>query len=170
MGEIIGVASRAAQLTRQLLIFGRREVAKPEVIDLNAVVSDMVKLLRQTPRRDHRVGDRPAPDLPRTRVDPGQIEQVLMNLVVNARDAMPGGGSLRIETEAHWGYGEPAANPGPDSHPGVCLSVSDTRSGMSPAVQSRAFEPFFTTKVTGEGSDSAWQPSTASSLLRAAPL
>jgi signal transduction histidine kinase len=106
VAEITVVATRAAQLTRQLLIFSRREVAKPEIIDLNAVVIDIAKLLSRTLGGSIELATDLAPDLPPIKVDRGQIEQVLMNLVVNARDAMPGGGSLRIETEACDLYGD----------------------------------------------------------------
>jgi PAS domain S-box-containing protein len=152
VAEITVVATRAAQLTRQLLIFSRREVAKPEIIDLNAVVIDIEKLLSRTLGGTIELATDLAPDLPPIKVDRGQIEQVLMNLVVNARDAMPGGGSLRIETEACNVYGEWARLATADPRPGVGLTVSDTGSGMSPAVKARAFEPFFTTKGAHNGS------------------
>jgi hypothetical protein len=150
--EITAVATRAAQLTRQLLIFSRHEVTKPEVLDLNAIVIDMEKLLGRTLGETIALSTDLAPGLPRTKADRGQIEQVLMNLVVNARDAMPGGGSLRIETahceaDSFW-----AVANGSGSTRCVCLTVSDNGCGMLPAVKARALEPFFTTKVKGDGS------------------
>jgi PAS domain S-box-containing protein len=152
VAEITAVAARAAQLTRQLLIFSRHEVAKPEVLDLNSVVIDMEKLLVRTLGETIALTTDLGADLPRTRADRGQIEQVLMNLVVNARDAMPGGGSLRIETsrceaDSFW-----SSRHGSGSALCVCLTVSDSGCGMSPAVKARAFEPFFTTKEKREGS------------------
>ncbi len=150
--EITNVATRAAALTHQLLIFSRRKVVQPEVLDLNAVVGDMEELLRRTigENVDH-LRTVLAPDLPLIKADRGQIDQVVMNLAVNARDAMPGGGELKIET-APFDVDEDyarirAINPGTY----VRLSVSDTGTGMSEDVAARAFEPFFTTKPTGAG-------------------
>jgi PAS domain S-box-containing protein len=152
LAEITVVATRAAQLTRQLLIFGRREVVRAEVIDLNAIVTDMAKLLGQAVGQAIELVIDLAPDLPRTKVDRGQIEQVLMNLVVNGRDAMPGGGQLRIETAGCEAQGDWARQEGAPPHHCVCLMVSDTGHGMAPEVRARAFDPFFTTKAKGEGS------------------
>jgi PAS domain S-box-containing protein len=152
VAEIIVVATRAAQLTRQLLTFSRQEITKPEIINLNAVVVDMEKLLSRTLGETIDLVTDLASDLPPTKMDRGQIEQVLMNLVVNARDAMPGGGSLRIETETCNVCGQWARLAGEDPRPGVGLRVSDTGSGMPPDVQARAFEPFFTTKAVHNGS------------------
>jgi PAS domain S-box-containing protein len=152
LAEITVVATRAAQLTRQLLIFGRREVVRAEVIDLNAIVTDMAKLLGQAVGQAIELVIDLAPDLPRTKVDRGQIEQVLMNLVVNGRNAMPGGGQLRIETAGCEAEGDWARQEGARPHHCVCLMVSDTGHGMAPDVRARAFDPFFTTKAKGEGS------------------
>jgi PAS domain S-box-containing protein len=151
LDEITVVATRAAQLIRQLLIFSRREPATAEVIDLNAIVTDMKKLLGQAVGEAIELITDLGPDLPRTKVDPGQIEQVLMNLVVNARDAMPRGGRLRIETAGCEAEGDWARQQGGPPHPCACLRVSDTGCGMAPDVRARAFEPFFTTKAKGEG-------------------
>jgi PAS domain S-box-containing protein len=149
--EITVVAGRAAQLTRQLLIFSRREVAKAEVIDLNEVITDMENLLGQALGEAIELVTDLAPGLPLTKIDRGQVEQVLMNLVVNARDAMPTGGCLRIETVGCEADGDWARRQGDRPHPCVCLTVSDTGSGMAPDVRARAFEPFFTTKAKGKG-------------------
>jgi PAS domain S-box-containing protein len=151
--EITKAAKRAATLTHQLLIFSRREVVEPEVLDLNAVVGEMEDLLRRT------IGENVddlrtvlAPDLPFIKADRGQIEQVLMNLAVNARDAMPGGGELEIQTARLEADAEYARVRSIAAGLYVQLTVSDTGTGMSPDVSARAFEPFFTTKATGEGS------------------
>lgn len=150
--EIKRVAKRAADLTQQLLVVSRRGVVKPETLDLNAVIGDMEKLLRRTIGESIDLRMVLAPGLPRTWIDRGQIEQVLMNLVVNARDAMPVGGRLEIRTaefQADEGYTRlHRITPGGY----VRLAVSDTGSGMSPEVAARAFEPFFTTKPKGKGS------------------
>jgi PAS domain S-box-containing protein len=151
VAEITNVATRAAQLTHQLLIFSHREVVKPEVLDLNAIVVDMEKLLRRTIGEAVDLRTDLDPALPCTRADRGQIEQVLMNLAVNARDAMAGSGRLRITTTA-FEAGDDAHPPGLKAGSYVRLTVSDTGPGMAPEVVSRAFEPFFTTKAKGEGS------------------
>jgi PAS domain S-box-containing protein len=142
--EIRRVAARAAELTRQLLAFSRQQVLAPRVLDLNGVVADMDRLLRRLIREDIQLRTVLASDLGAVRADPGQLEQVLMNLAVNARDAMPGGGRLTIET---------ANVEGPDATPGryVMLAVSDTGTGMSAETKARIFEPFFTTKPRGKG-------------------
>ena len=151
VGEITKVAKRAAALTRQLLIFSRREIVQPEVLDLNAIVAEMEKLLRTTIPENVEVRTLLAPDLPLVKADRSQIDQVFMNLAVNARDAMPDGGELEIETatfEVDEQYARLAAiNPGTY----VRLTVSDTGTGMSREVAARTFEPFFTTKPKGEG-------------------
>ena len=150
--EIQHAAARAADLTRQLLIFARREVADPQVLDLNAIVAGVENMLRRTIGEDVELVLSLGDDLPCVRADPGQIEQVFLNLTVNARDAMPRGGRLIVETSAdelNGGYdsGQLGVAPGPY----VRLSVSDTGVGMSPAVAARALEPFFTTKPAGQG-------------------
>jgi signal transduction histidine kinase len=150
--EITNVAKRAASLTRQLLIFSRREVVQPVVLDLNAVVAEMEKLVRRTIGENVIPRTMLDPQLPLIKADRGQIEQVFMNLAVNARDAMPTGGRLEIGTatfEADDEYAHlHAIKPGAY----VRLTVSDTGTGMSEEVAARAFEPFFTTKPEGEGS------------------
>ncbi|HEX7018613.1 MAG TPA: ATP-binding protein, partial [Gemmatimonadaceae bacterium] len=151
--EIKLAADRAARLTRQLLAFSRRQVLRPQVVDLNATIEDLEKMLRRLIGEDVALETRLAPDLWPVRVDPGQIEQVVMNLVVNARDAMTDGGSLRITTSNE------AVPPSlANAHGGcagageyVCLVVTDTGAGMSPEVRSHIFEPFFTTKGPGKG-------------------
>ncbi len=135
--EIVRSAGRAAGLTRQLLAFSRQQVMHPRPVDLNAVVLDMLRMLERLLGGRIEVEFHPAPRLPTVVVDPGQIERVLMNLVVNARDAMPGGGTLRIATGAHAGE--------------TLLTVSDNGVGMDARTRERAFEPFFTTKTAGEG-------------------
>jgi PAS domain S-box-containing protein len=150
--EIRRSAQRAAALTRQLLIFSRRDVVHPQSLDLNDVVSELEKLLRRVLGEHLLLETRFEPGLWRVMADPGQVEQVLVNLAVNARDAMSGGGRLIIETanvELDDEYAEmyPPAVPGPH----VRLVVSDTGVGMNPDVAGRAFQPFFTTKPKGEG-------------------
>jgi PAS domain S-box-containing protein len=151
VGEIAKIATRAAGLTRQLLIFSRRELIKPEVLDLNSIVVEMEKLLRRTIGENVDLGVILMAGLPRIKADRGQIEQVLMNLAVNARDAMAAGGLLRIETAEF--HADDAYARGHSVDPGtyVQLTVSDTGSGMSRDVASRAYEPFFSTKPRGEG-------------------
>jgi len=143
---------RAANLTRQLLAFSRRQPMEMKVLDLNATLRDMDKMLRRVIGEDIKLVTHLAEDLGRTKTDPGQIEQVIMNLVVNARDAMPEGGRLTIETanvELDEAYvrGHVGVKPGRY----LMLSVSDTGAGMSQEVKERVFEPFFTTKETGKG-------------------
>jgi two-component system, cell cycle sensor histidine kinase and response regulator CckA len=152
VAEITNVATRAAELTHQLLIFSHREVVKPEVLDLNAIVADMEKLLHRTIGEAVDLRTELDPVLPRTRADRGQIEQVLMNLAVNARDAMAGSGRLGIETATFEADAEYARHHGLNPGLYVRLTVSDTGPGLPPEVASRAFEPFFSTKTKGEGS------------------
>lgn len=153
VSEITRAAERAAALTHQLLIFGRREVVNPEVLELNAVVGDLERLLRRTIGEHIELTTRLGHDLWPVKADPSGIEQVLMNLVVNARDAMAGGGTLVVET-ANVDVSEDFSGASTELAAGsyVRLSVSDTGGGMSPEVAARAFEPFFTTKPKGEGS------------------
>ena len=143
---------RAAGLTRQLLTFSRQAVLEPKVIDLNAAVRDSVNLLRRVIGEDVLLTAVLDPDIRLIRADPGQVGQVLMNLAVNARDAMPQGGKLTIET-ADVVLDEDFTADHADCKPGryVKLSVSDNGQGMAPAVQARVYEPFFTTKGPGKG-------------------
>jgi nitrogen-specific signal transduction histidine kinase len=150
--EIRRAAERAAALTRQLLIFSRREVAHPEILDLNSVVNDMRKLLLRTIGEHIELVTRTEANLRSVLADRGQIEQVLMNLAVNSRDAMPQGGRLVIEAEnvdLDEDFVATQRNLKPGPH--VRLVVADTGEGMTPEVANRAFEPFFTTKPKGQG-------------------
>ena len=151
IGEIDNAANRAARLTRQLLVFSRREMIKYEILDLNSVVIDMESLLRRTLGENFVLETALAPDLPRAKCDRGQTEQVLMNLAMNARDAMADGGTLRIETASYEVDEHGAHQRAMSSGRYVRLAVSDTGRGMPLAVAARAFEPFFTTKAEGEG-------------------
>ncbi len=145
-------SERAAALTRQLLAFSRMQVMQPRVLDLNTVVADTGKMLRRVIGEHIELILRYDSGLGRVKADPGQIEQVLLNLVVNARDAMPGGGKVVIET-CNLALDEAAARRISSLKPGsyVVLSVSDTGVGMDPETQSHIFEPFFTTKEQGKG-------------------
>jgi signal transduction histidine kinase len=149
VGIIRDAASRAQHLIRQLLAFSSRQVLQPAVVDLNALVRDVGRMLRRLIGEDVTLTTEPAPDLGAVRVDPAQIEQVLVNLVVNARDAMPDGGRLTIRTA---NVDAPSAESG-DLPPGrhVRLEVSDTGIGMDQKTLGRVFEPFFTTKAHGKG-------------------
>jgi two-component system, cell cycle sensor histidine kinase and response regulator CckA len=150
--EIRHAGQRAAALTQQLLAFSRRQVLEPRVLDLNTVISDMEKMLRRVIGEDIELTASLDQELWRTRADPSQIEQAILNLVVNARDAMPRGGRLTIETgnaELDERYTDRYASFRPGPH--VMLAVSDTGVGMSPELQARLFEPFFTTKELGKG-------------------
>jgi two-component system cell cycle sensor histidine kinase/response regulator CckA len=150
--EIKAAGDRAADLTRQLLAFSRRQILQPRIVDLNAILSGMEKMLRRLIGEDVELTTSPAPDSAKANVDPGQIEQVMMNLVVNARDAMPGGGKLTIEiarTELDSSDAADHAGVPPGSY--VRVAVSDTGLGMDEQTQARIFEPFFTTKEVGKG-------------------
>jgi len=150
--EIRMAATRAATLTRQLLAFSRKQVLEPQVLDLNRIARDLEKMLRRVIGEDIELVLALDPDLGRVKADLGQVEQVIMNLVVNARDAMVCGGKLTIATHnveldaAQVGADGPLS-PGPH----VMLTLSDTGSGMAPATRERLFEPFFTTKEAGKG-------------------
>jgi two-component system cell cycle sensor histidine kinase/response regulator CckA len=150
--EVRRAAERACELTKQLLAFSRRQVLEPRVVDLNETVLRVEKMLRRLIGEDLHLRTDIAHDLDKVRVDPSQIEQVIMNLAVNARDAMPSGGTLSIETanvELDEAYA--AAHEGTRAGPHVMLAVTDTGIGMDRELQSRIFEPFFTTKEVGKG-------------------
>jgi hypothetical protein len=152
VNEIRRAAERAAALTRQLLIFSRREVVQPEQLDLQEVVSQLENLMHRALGERIELQTRFGEGLASVEADPGQIEQVLVNLAVNARDAMPDGGRLVIEVD-NVELDEEYTYMHPDTEAGayVCLKVSDTGVGMDPETIQRAFEPFFTTKGKGEG-------------------
>ena len=154
--EIKKAADRATSLTRQLLAFSRRQVLDPRVVDLNGVVTDLEKMLRRLIGAHIALVTDCSPrlPLPRVRADVGQLEQVIVNLAVNARDAMPDGGTLTIRTgEAELTEADCVEHPDFDMRPGryVVMAVSDTGIGMDLATQARMFEPFFTTKGPGKG-------------------
>jgi two-component system, cell cycle sensor histidine kinase and response regulator CckA len=150
--EILAAGDRAATMTRQLLAFSRRQGLEMRVLDLNDVLEGVGKMLPRLIGEHISVDMRLAPDLGYVRADPGQTEQVIINLVVNARDAMPDGGTLVIETANAPFPGERnRAQPAVQEQEYVRLSVRDTGCGMSPEVQEHLFEPFFTTKAPGSG-------------------
>jgi PAS domain S-box-containing protein len=150
--EIHKAAKRAAGLTRQLLMFGRQQVLEPRVLDLNDVLADVDKMLRRVLGADIDLVCVPATGLGYVRADVGSLEQVLMNLVVNARDAMPTGGKLTLETaNVTLDEDDARAHPGATPGPHVMLAVTDTGIGMDRATLARVFEPFFTTKPKGKG-------------------
>ena len=150
--QISRAGQRAAGLTRQLLAFARREVVQPRVLDLDTVITAVEEMLRRTLGEHVELVTSLAGDLQPVLADPGQLEQVLVNLAVNARDAMPGGGTLTMDTSNITVDAESIAG-GSKAPPGqnVRLRVSDTGTGMPPDVIEHAFEPFFTTKKDGGG-------------------
>jgi two-component system, cell cycle sensor histidine kinase and response regulator CckA len=150
--EIKKAGQRAASLTRQLLAFSRQQVLEPKVLDLNVVVADVEKMLRRVIGEDIELITRLGTSLGRVMADQGQIEQVIMNLAANARDAMPNGGRLTIET-ANVKLDETTVPQAPEARRGpyVLLSVSDSGIGMDTETQAHIFEPFFTTKERGRG-------------------
>ena len=150
--EIRGAAARAAALTRQLLAFSRQQVLSPRVVNLNMVVTDAGKMLQRLIGEDVVLQTNLSPDLNPVRVDPGQMDQVIINLLVNARDAMPRGGKISIET-SNVLLDEAYAKSRPDVRPGryVRLAVSDAGTGIAPEILPHIFEPFFTTKGVGQG-------------------
>jgi two-component system cell cycle sensor histidine kinase/response regulator CckA len=152
VAEIGAAGQRAAALTQQLLAFSRRQLVQLNALNLNTVVTEIDSMLRRLIGEDVELVLQLAPDLGNAKADGGQMQQVLMNLAVNARDAMPQGGTLMIETsnaflDDDYCESHPEVRPGPY----IQLAVSDTGTGMTPEVQQRAFEPFFTTKPVGSG-------------------
>jgi two-component system cell cycle sensor histidine kinase/response regulator CckA len=150
--EIHKAGERSVGLTRQLLAFSRRQVLAPRTLNMNAVMANTEKMLRRTIGEDVALTMALDPNLGSVQADPGQIEQILLNLAVNARDAMPTGGRLTIETrnvELNDDYD--ASHPNSPTGPHVLLKVTDTGCGMSPEAKARIFEPFFTTKGPGKG-------------------
>jgi nitrogen-specific signal transduction histidine kinase/CheY-like chemotaxis protein len=150
--EIQKAGERAADLTRQLLTFSRQQVVLPKVLDLNHVIAGMEKMLGRLLGADIEVTLLPAARLGKVKADPGQLEQIVMNLAVNARDAMPGGGKLTIQTnntelDEHYATDHLGVTAGPY----VMLAVTDTGVGMASETQAQIFEPFFTTKEKGKG-------------------
>ena len=150
--QIMKAGQRAAELTRHMLAFSRQQVLAPRILDPNDVVASVNKLLERVLGEHIDVHTALAPGLAKIKADAGQIEQVVMNLVLNARDAMPRGGKLTIETANVWldeafAADHPPVTPGPY----VMIAVSDTGIGMDGATQARIFEPFFTTKEQGKG-------------------
>jgi len=152
--EIDKAARRAVVLTGQLLAFSRQQVLQPKVLDLNAILADMERMLRTVVGENIELVTRPGSDLGWTKADPTQLEQVILNLVVNARDAMPNGGKLIIETgnaEFDADLGAHSAEAGDESGSHVMLTVTDTGTGMDAQTLKHIFEPFFTTKEKGKG-------------------
>lgn len=149
--QIAKAGERAASLTRQLLAFSRRQLLKPEIVNLNSILTDTATMLRRLIGEDIELVTVLEPDLGAVRADAGQIEQVIMNLAVNARDAMPSGGKLIIETANVELEASPVEPPTLPPGPYVRLAVSDTGVGMAPETLPHIFEPFFTTKEQGRG-------------------
>lgn len=150
--EIRKCADRAAHLTRQLLAFARKQTIEPEILDLNTTVEGMLKMLRRLIGEDIDLRWQPANHLPKTKMDPAQVDQILVNLCVNARDAIAGQGTIVITTECTE-ISQAEASQSPDRTPGtyVTIAVTDSGSGMSPETQQNIFEPFFTTKERDKG-------------------
>src|SRR3989441_10806441 len=150
--QVKEAGERASLLTKQLLAFSRKEVLQPRVLDLNAVLTNMDRMLQRLIDENIDLVTMPSPGLGRVHADPGQIEQIIMNLAVNARDAMPQGGKLTIETanvelDDVYAREHVAVKPGPY----VMLAVSDNGCGVDAETQARIFEPVFTTKEPGKG-------------------
>ena len=150
--EIQKAGERAAALTRQLLVFSRRQIIAPRVIDLNDLIVELGNMVRRTIGKDIELILLPEPDIKPVRADPGHIEQVLLNITVNARDAMPHGGKLTIRTATTaLDYGYVAEHPAVSPGEYVMIEVTDTGMGMTEDVKRQVFEPFFTTKEVGKG-------------------
>jgi PAS domain S-box-containing protein len=151
--EIKKACGRASALVRQLMAFSRRQMAAPQMVQVNAVIENIIQLIRRSLPANIQLELALTPELPMIYADMGQLEQILINLVLNARDAMPEGGQLTLHTAASWvdewslidGFPERPAN-------AVLIAVSDTGTGMTQEVQEKMFEPFYTTKETGKGS------------------
>ena len=148
--QVLRAGNRGTELTHQLLAFARREVVRPQVLDLNAAITEVEHMLRRSLGEHIGLTTRLAAGLPPVSADPGQIEQLMVNLALNARDAMPGGGRLVIDTDALHLSGDDHFGDLPAGEY-VRLRVGDSGTGMPPDVVERAFEPFFTTKASGEG-------------------
>jgi signal transduction histidine kinase len=150
--EISKAAGRAATLTRQLLAYGRKQLLQPETLDLNQVMASMEGMFHHLMGGDVDTQIVPALDLQTVKADAGQIEQVIMNMAINARDAMPNGGKLTLET-ANVSFDQESVGRYPELKPGdyVMLAITDTGTGMSEEVKARVFEPFFSTKDVGQG-------------------
>jgi PAS domain S-box-containing protein len=150
--EILKAGERAAGLTQQLLAFSRKQILQPRVLDLNRVVEEMRPMLERLMGENVEVCVRLHAEAATIRADPNQLEQVVMNLAVNSRDAMPHGGKLSMETGfVEWGESHVQSRPGAHPGPYVMLAVSDTGEGMSEETRGHIFEPFFTTKEVGKG-------------------
>ena len=149
--EILKAADRAEMLTRQLLAFGRKQVLQPKILNLNHIVSDVLGMLKRVLNANVNVEIKLDPKIGKIRADPGQVSQVLINLVVNARDAMPDGGSISIETRDVELTRSQQLKYGMETACFVRLRIQDTGSGMDEETKSRLFEPFFTTKEVGRG-------------------
>jgi CheY-like chemotaxis protein len=149
---VVEASERAANLTRQLLTFSRKQVMQPQPLVLNEVIANLTKMLNRVIRENIDLQCHYAALLPYVQADPGMMEQVILNLVVNARDAMPQGGQLRVATEqVTLDAAHTRLNPKARAGEFVCMMVSDTGTGIAPEVLPRIFEPFFTTKEVGKG-------------------
>jgi two-component system, cell cycle sensor histidine kinase and response regulator CckA len=150
LGDVLRAAQQAAELTRQLLAFSRQQILQPRLLDVNSLVSGMEKLLRRVLGESVELRTEMGADLWPVRADPTQLEQVIMNLIVNARDAMPAGGRITVRTSRAPAHLDPT-NPHTPASDYVVVRVIDTGEGIRPEVQERIFEPFFTTKELGKG-------------------
>jgi PAS domain S-box-containing protein len=150
--EIMRAADQGAALTRQLLAFSRKQMMVPKILDLNHVLNQMADMVRRLIGENIELSLQPAPELARIKADPGQVEQVILNLAVNAGDAMPAGGLLQVKT-SNVTIDEDFARHNPEAVPGnyVLLRITDSGHGMDPETMSHIFEPFFTTKEKGRG-------------------